>query len=173
MMRFTYKAKPWVMLLCLAFFVPATAYSAHIALTIDESIRVRGLGTFTAEQAPFVFWFFFGALGVMSLLGVALLLFGIFSKQQLVLTDQGISVPKNRFRRGNDFVPYDTIVDLSLVSVASSKFLTIRHDFGQFQVAASMRYGSSFDTIVNELTNRVAQARGSEEFDSEAAVSRV
>ena len=82
MMRFTYKPKPWVMLR-LAFFVPATAYSAHIALTIDESIRVRGLGTFTAEQAPFVFWFLFGALGVMSLLGVALLLFGIFSKQQL------------------------------------------------------------------------------------------
>lgn len=165
-MKFTYKPKPWVMLLCLAFCVPGTVYSAHMALTIDESIRISRLGTFTAEQAPYVFWFLFGISGIFSLFGVALLLLGIFSKQQLVLTDQGISVPKNRFRRGNDFVPYETIDDLSLVSVASQKFLTIRHDLGRLQVAASMCHGSSFDTIVNEVTNRVAQARGSEEIDS-------
>ena len=95
---------------CVAFFVPATAYSAHIALTIDESIRVRGLGTFTAEQAPFVFWFFFGALGVMSLLGVALLLFGIFSKQQLVLTDQGISAKTDL---GGEMISFLTILLLT------------------------------------------------------------
>ena len=89
----------------LGFFVPTTVFSPHMALTIDESICVRGLGTFTAEQAPYVFWFFFGASVIMSLIGVASLLLGIFSKQQLVLTDQGISVPKNRFRRGNYFVP--------------------------------------------------------------------
>ncbi|PIE08703.1 MAG: hypothetical protein CSA74_00955 [Rhodobacterales bacterium] len=155
---FSYKPKPWVMLLIFVFFAVCTAVFTVLAIENDRTLVILYDLIFMEPQDATIFY------GVFALGSAALTLFcalalwrGLRSTQTATIRPDAVVCPKSGMSNRIVTIPFASITRLERAAVQMQEFLNIHHTGGELSVAASMFASKDqfeeFTRIVAERTD--------------------
>ncbi len=154
---FSYKPKPWVMLLIVVFFAVCTAIFTVLTIDNDRGLILNHFITM-GPRAAMIFH------GVFALGSAALTLFcalalwrGLRSTQTATIRPDAVVCPKSGMSNRIVTIPFASITGLERAAVQMQEFLHIHHTGGKLSVAASMFASKDqfeeFTRIVAERTD--------------------
>jgi hypothetical protein len=129
----------WVLLiLCLVMFGTGSIVLSKVAIENDRGVIINGLIRLGPDGATVFYWSLAALSILFSALGVLLFYVRLTTFAQIVVTVEGIYVPKRPLLTKVEFIAFPRIVALSERRMSRQRFLYLYHDGGKCSVVASM-----------------------------------
>ncbi len=153
--KFEYKPKAWLFLLVIALFSGMTWFFTNEASTNDRGLTINHLIALSTFSATVLFWFFAGFMAVLTILSAFVLIAGLRSTNEIVITDTHITAPKRGITDKSVSVGFDEISDVQVQVMQKQKFLNIFHSGGKLTIVRSMLpTKEDFDALTNLVVER-------------------
>ncbi|WP_158681376.1 hypothetical protein [Pseudoalteromonas sp. T1lg88] len=154
--RYPYKPKLFVAILCILFFGIFSYFTGQVASENDRGLILNRVIEFSATGASIFYWAITGLFGVLSILGAVLLFKGVTSKNELVLTDEYIQAPKSGISNKIVTVKYENIENITEQKVQKNLFLNIFHDGGKLTLVSSvLPKKEDFEYVKSHIVSRI------------------
>lgn len=154
--KLPYKPNFLMLLFVIVFFSSCALILANVALNNDRGLVLNRIFEFSTQGAALFYWCLTGAAGIFVILGVIGVIFGLTSKNEIILTENKITAPKSGISKKLISINYSDIKDLSVQSVHKQKFLNIFHQGGKLTIPQSMLPNKqAFEELIALLSAKV------------------
>jgi hypothetical protein len=153
--EFPYRATWGLIVFCTLFFGVCAAVLGVKAATNDRGAVVVGLIDLGPHGATFFYWLLAAGSVVFTALSLLQAWVRLASPSPLVVTEDGVYVPRRPFLRHYDFAAFPRITALSDQTINRQRFLYIYHDGRKCGVVANMLPAKSdLDALVELIRQR-------------------
>lgn len=139
--QYRYRAKPWMMVLCILFFLACAGGLAQQASTNDKGAIIEHLIELNTSQAT-VFYWVLAAFSVGMVIIAFVGLVSAYSKPVFIeLTENSITIPKHLWGQEQQ-IAFTDITDLAVQKVQRQVFLYIYHSTTQGAISHGTKKGT-------------------------------
>lgn len=154
--RYPYKPKVVIFLFATVFFAGCALVLGNVAINNERGLILNRIFEFSAGAATVFYWCLTAASGLFIILGLMGLIFGLTSRKEIIITENGITAPKSGLSKKNISISFSDITNINIQSVQKQELLNIFYKDGKLTIPQSMLPNKqSFDELVNLLSVRV------------------
>ncbi len=153
--RIPYKPNKIIFLLAIAFFGVCAGIMGNVAASNDRGLILNGIIEFSPQGATIFYWVISFLALAFVLVGIFALVKSMFSKREIVITNDSITSPKSGFSKQNITVNFSDITGISMQTIQKTKILNIEYPGGKLSIPNSMLPSkASFEELVSQLQKR-------------------
>jgi Na+-transporting methylmalonyl-CoA/oxaloacetate decarboxylase gamma subunit len=153
--RIPYRPKIIIFLLGIVLFGYGSVHMVSLAATNERGLILNRIIELSPQGATIFYWVISVVGIVFSALAILAILISIFSKREIVITDNEITSPKSAVSRKDITVKFSDIEEIKLQSIQSTKILTIKHASGKLSISSSMLPSTThFEKLVLLLSSK-------------------
>ena len=150
--RHPYKPKPLLFIAATVFFIGCAAILSKVALSNTQGIIFNRLIELSAESATIFYWCLVCASALFVIIGVFGIFAGFTSKNEIILTDTGLSAPVRPIGNKIVTINYSDITHLAPITVHGQSMLKIEYANGN---ATIQQNALSNKQVYNQIVNTI------------------
>lgn len=158
--EFPYRPRWTVIIGCWIFFGALAPFFADLAVANQQGLVIKHVITFGPDAATALYWVLCAASACFVVATMWLTYLRLTLHQRLVIDQNALIVPVNRWSAEELEIKYEEIVALSRSEVQGQQFLHVVHPGGRYYITSSMLGSNSdFEEICSLLKSRVANCK--------------
>lgn len=159
-LQYSYKPKPWRVLLGAAFFAAIAVFMSNEALTNDRGLILNGLIELSVRGASIFYWTVAAVGSVFVAAAIPLFIAGLVSRSVITVTVTELAAPRTALSRHVIVIRLSDIKQVAVQTVQKQRFLKVHHCGGNLSIAQSMLpSATAFDELHAVLLDRSRAAR--------------
>lgn len=154
--RIPYKPNKVIFTLVIVLFGACAGFTGNVAITNDRGLTLNRIIEFSPLGASIFYWVIAIAALVFVLLGFFALAKSIFSKREIVITNDSIRSPKSGFSKQDVTVHLSDITGIHIQTIQKTRILNIEHSAGTLSIPNSMLPNKAlFEELISQLEAKV------------------